>query len=362
MKRLLIASLLLAPVALAADQAGRFEAGSRYEAPAAHAPANVSRMFVKAVPRTARTASVAIPAAGGSGMIIWTISPNTRPVAARVTTPNGAVLGTKDRGSLERGLRRFHISPAETAELDLPRGAHEVVHVRETVPATYHVELDVPQDVAAVMVVAAEPDSAITLSTWAAPLSRQPHQPVTLHAELRDGETAIRGARVTARLASPNGKAFEVIELADRGDGRYETTLPDLPANVAGAWQVRFDAEGATANGVAFARTGSGELVSERGAARLGEIRTEAIGDRLRVTAKVDVRIAGNYRFDVIAAGAAGAAGARPNLAWAEGARRLEVGETTLTIDLPLVDAKYFDVRLLGLDAMGVADRTTVEP
>ena len=358
MKALAIASLLLAPLTFAADQSGRFEPGSRYEAPAAHAPANVSRMFVKSVPRTARTASVAVPAAGGSGMIIWTISPNARPIPARVTTPNGSVLLPSERGSLERGLRRFAISPAETAELDLPRGAHEVVHVMDAVAATYHVELDVPQDVAGVTVVAAEPESALTLSTWAAPLSRQPHEPVTLHAELRDGETAITGARVTARLASPNGKAFDVIEVVHQGDGVYRATLADLPAKVPGAWQVRFDAEGATANGTAFARTGAGELVAERGAAKLRDVRAEVVGDVLRVTAKATVHIAGNYRFDVIAASAANG----DNLAWGEGARRLEVGETTLSIDLPLVEAGFLDVRLLGLDQLGVADRVEVIP
>jgi hypothetical protein len=299
MKALLIASLLIAPLAFGADQNGRFEAGSTYEAPAAHAPANVSRMFVKAV---SRTSSVDVPAAGGSGMILWTISSSARPVPARVTTPNGSVLQPSERGSRERGLRRFNISPSETRELDLPHGAHEVVHVMETVPATYRVDVDVPEDVAGVMIVAAEPDSNLTMSTWAAPLSRQPHEPVTLHAELRDGDAPITGARVVARLASPNAKAFDPIELTDRGHGIYEATIAELPAKVAGAWQVRFDAEGATANGTAFARTGSGELVAERGTARLHDIRSEVAGDVLRVTARVTVHVAGNYRFDVIAA------------------------------------------------------------
>lgn len=349
---LTLATLLLAPALFAADQSGRFEPGTPYEAPAAHAPKNVSRMFVKSVPRTAKGASVDVPAAGGSGMILWMIPAGGHSVAARVTTPSGAVLQPADRGSVERGLRRFRIDATETAELDLPRGAHEVVHVMETVPATYRVDLDLPRDAAGATVVAAEPDSAIVLSSWAAPLSRQPHQPVTLHAEVRDGENGISGLRVTARLASPSGTAFDTIALTDRGDGVYEATLAELPANVPGAWQVRFDAEGETAQGVRFARTGAGELVAERGAARLGAIRTLADGNALRVTAEVTVHIAGNYRFDVLAAANG------MSLGWAEGVRQLEVGTTTLTIDLPL-DAKpdLLDVRLLSLDTIGVADR-----
>lgn len=353
MKKTLIALLLAAPVALAADQTGRFDAGTSYEPPALHAPANVSRMFTKAVPRTARTASVNLPASGGSNMIIWTISAGG-PVAARVTTPNGAI-------------RRFRIEGAEAAELDLPAGAHDVVHVAEKAAATYRVDLDLPADVPGVTVVAAEPESAITLSTWAAPLSRQPGQPVTLHAELRDGNMPIAGANVIARLAAPNGRAFESIALADQGNGIYRATLEDLPANMPGGWQVRFEAEGTTANAIQFARTGMGELVAERGTASLDNLRTEVVDDKLRVTVDADVRVAGSYRLDVIAAGPE-IGGVRPNLGWAEGARQLERGAATISIDLPLaligdtkIEDLFLDVRLLGLDPIGVADRVTRE-
>jgi hypothetical protein len=346
MKTMLIALLLAAPAALAADQAGAFEPNTAYEAPAAHAPAHVSRMSAKSL---TRTGSLDLPAAGDSGMIIWTISAG-RAVTPRVTTPKGAT------------MRRFRIDAHESAELGLPAGAREVIHVARTVAANYRVDVEVPEDAAGVTVVAAEPDSGITLSTWAAPLSRQPHQPVTLHAELRDGATAIAGAIVTARLASPGGKAFDSIPLADQGNGVYEATLADLPANVPGAWQVRFEAEGVTASGVSFARTGFGELMAERGAARIREVRAEVVGGSLRVTAPALVHIEGSYRFDVLVA----ANGA--SLAWAEGARRLGRGPEVLSIDIPMaligdtpVGDLFLDVRLLGLDTIGVADRVTLE-
>ena len=81
MKKTVLLLLALAPAALAAvvrGQRGRFDAGTKYEAPASHAPANVSRMYVRTLERAD---SVELPAAGGSSMIIWTI-----PV-----TPNAAV-------------------------------------------------------------------------------------------------------------------------------------------------------------------------------------------------------------------------------------------------------------------------------
>lgn len=344
--------LALAPAALAADVSGRFEPGTKYEAPAAHAPANVSRMFARTLPRTGANASVDLPAAGGSGMIIWTIparrNVNGRAVTTRLTAPTGAMLQPDDRGSIERGMRRFEVDGAETAELGLPAGKHEVLHVMRTEAATYRVDVEMPEDVAGVMVVAAEPDSAITMSTWAAPLSRQPHEPVTLHAELRDGDTAIGAATVTARLASPDGKTFDAIALHEVSSGVYEATLAELPDATAGAWQVRFEAEGA-----GFARTGSAELVAERGAAHLRDVQTEVVGDVLRISIPADIAVAGSYRLDAIVARNG------ESIAWAQGVRALQSGATTLTIDVPATDADFVDVRLLDLGSMGVAGRIT---
>jgi hypothetical protein len=342
MKKLLALLLLVTPV-FAADVIGRFEPNTKYEAPAVHAPATVSRMFTRDVPRVAAHASVELPASGDSSMIIW--APGR---GARLTTPTGAMLQPSDRGSVERGLRRFQLE-----------GTQEVLHVMRTAAASYRLDLDVPSDSAGVTVVAAEPDSALTLSSWAAPLSRQPGQPVTLRAELRDGDTPIAGAAVTARLSSPLGRSFDAIPLIDEGNGAYAITLTELPAATPGAWQVRFDAEGATKAGVRFARTGSGELVAERGAARLGQPSVEVVGDLLRISAPADVAIEGTYRFDVIVARDG------TSVAWAQGVRALTLGPAALSIDIPLADVGganglFLDIRLLGLDPMGVAGRATL--
>jgi hypothetical protein len=53
-------------------------------------------------------------------------------------------------------------------------------------------------------------------------------------------------------------------------------------------------------------------------------------------------------------------------VAWAEGARQLERGATSISIDIPLrlvgdPETLFLDVRLLGLDPIGVADRVTLE-
>jgi hypothetical protein len=360
MKKTLLLLLCMAPMAFAADVTGRFTAGTKHEEPPMHAPANVSRMFAKTVARGVDASSIELPATGDSGMIIWTIP--ARPslkvsanVSTRLRTPDGVVLERNDRGSTARGLRRVVLDAAETAELGVGGGAQEVVHVNDTVAAPYQLDVDIPEGVDGVTIVAAEPDSRLTLSTWAAPLSRQPGQPVTLHADLRNRDAGVAGATVTARLASPNGRSFATVDLIDRGDGVYEATLDDLPANVTGAWQVRFEAAGATSEGVTFARTGSGELFAERGAATLSSLRTEVIGNVLRVSVDADMHDAGNYRLDVFIADKD-----RNAIAWGEGARQLTIGATTLTMDVPLDASRadlFVDVRLLGLDEPGVAGR-----
>jgi len=341
MKRTVIFALLLLPCSLfAADLTGTFAPGERYEAPADHAPANVSRMFVRAV----TNGSVDLPAGGDGGMIVWTINRDGSRPGARLTTPTGDVLRPNDNGSVERGLRRFRFDTRETG-LDLPQGTSEVFHVARTQAASYRLELDQPA-----LVVVAEPDSPIALETWATPLSRQPGEPVTLFARLT-GDAA--SARVTARIADAT------VDLVER-DGVYTATLPDLPNLKAGLQQVRFDADGETAAGVRFARSGSAEFVAERGAARLvtNSIRTSRENGVLRVTASADVVMPGAYRFDVIVASGESA------LAWGEGVRQLTRGTNELVLEIPLTSAAgnlQLDVRLLGLDAIGVAGRVMVD-
>jgi hypothetical protein len=359
MKKML--ALVLFPASLlAADSVGTFEKGTLYQPPAAHAPANVSRMYARTLAPGERTLD--LPAAGDSSLIVWTM----RGVSARLVTPTGRALEPDAVQSPDRSLQRFRF---DGGELGFGKGAQQVMHVARAEAATYRLEASVQEPM---LVVTAEPESRLTLSTWAGPLSRQPGEPVTLHAELREGADALTDARVTARLAPANGKAGESIELFDdgrhddgaAGDGIYAVTLADLPDAAAGLWQVHFEADGVTSGGARFARTGSGELMAERGAARLDadSVRATVDGENLRITAAADVRIAGNYRFDVIAADAT----TRTALAWAEAPRALATGPTELSLDIPLAllggkDALHLDVRLLGMDTPGVAGRVERE-
>ena len=102
MKKITLLLLLtLAPALFAADLTGRFDAGTPYEEPAVHAPANVSRMFTKSV---TEPSSIDLYATGGSGMIIWTIA--EKPVATKLRTPTGAELLPFEGGPTCRRVQR----------------------------------------------------------------------------------------------------------------------------------------------------------------------------------------------------------------------------------------------------------------
>ncbi|HMM34733.1 MAG TPA: hypothetical protein PKA62_08360, partial [Thermoanaerobaculia bacterium] len=83
------------------------------------------------------------------------------------------------------------------------------------------------------------------------------------------------------------------------------------------------------------------------------------------VTATAAVREGGDYRLDVLAAGAPLPDGSRPGLAWAERTDDLRAGHEELVVDVPaalLGDGPVqLDVRLLGLSRPGVAGRATLD-
>jgi len=336
MKPILVTLLFAAPL-FGQTVTGKFAAGETYVEPERNAPAATSRMFVRANDGQ----GVDLPATGQGGMII--VINGRTPKSARLRTPAGDTASDT--------IQHFAID----AE------GNEVLHITNTIAGRYHVS----DAGAGASVVAAEPDSRLTMTTTVGPLSRMPGDAITLHATLRDGDNAVSGAQVVARLATPDGKEGDSIALADKGNGEYEAVIAELPSRANGFWNVRYDADGVTAHGVEFARTGSNQFMNERLSARLGRINSRVEGDMLHVTADANVMEAGRYRFDVIVASTRDANGARQGVAWGEAAQTLERGRNELSIDIPLSGARagdlFLDVRLLNLDSMGMAGRQTVD-
>jgi hypothetical protein len=375
---LLVAAGLAASAAAASPETrtGFFPSGEAYAPPAAEAPAAVSRAFVRtAVPVNGRV-RLEVPVRGGGPLLVWTLAHGSDdPSSARASlrTPGQRTLGAAEAQNADGSLRRFTLE-ARDAGIDLP-GAREAILVTAAEPGLHQLELQVGSKAKAVSVVAAEPESPVTLSAWAGPLSRQPGQPVNLHAVLRDGERALYGARVSARLAAPGQAAGRAVLLHDDGrhgdgaaaDGEYAATVDRLAVEAPGLWSARFEATGRDAQGLAFARTGSSGFMSERGTARLGAVRGRVIDGngerRVVVDAEAAAAAPGRYRLDVIVAGAA-ANGGRPSLAWGETSDRLQ-GRSHFSAEIPLPAGSagpyLLDVRLLGLDAPGVAGRVTLE-
>lgn len=362
---------------------GAFAPGERLGAPVDAAPTRVSRASVRTVALVAGRASVDVPLGSGPA-IVWTlpIADRLRPsagaaVPVRVSTvvrgPGGARRSALD----ETAVELFVIAAGEIAELDeAGREAQEVLHLERAEAGFHRVDLEGAGAAAATLVVA-EPESPLVLETWAAPLSRQPGEPVTIHARLAEGESPAAAVRVSARLAAPGRPAGDAIPLFDdgrhgdglAGDGHWAARVEDLPAADAGLWDVRVDADGKRADGSAFERTGGTGFVAEAGHARLlpGTLAARFVwtpsGRVVRVAAKAFVRRPGAYRVDVTL-GSPGAAsdGSREGIAWVESTLRLEAGDADLVVDLPASllagrDAGRVSVTLLGMDVPGVAGR-----
>lgn len=370
MKTTAVATLVLVALPLAAaaqDAAGAFAPGEAYVPPPHHAPAHASRAAVRTFALPSRQ-PIEIASLGSSRLLVWTVASGGASVRPSLRTPSGRALPADAARSSDGTLRRI---PVDTRELglDVP-GAQEAIEVRAAEAGAYVLEAGADAK-GALTVVAAEPDSALTLAAHAGPLSRS-DEPVTLTAVLRDGEEPVTGARVVARLAAPGGRAGDAITLADDGrhgdgaadDGTYGGSVEGALAP--GFWSVRFDAEGETARG-AFARTGSSGFMSESGAAVVSKASGTATAEGLRVSARADVRVAGRYRYEVVAATRPDADGRQQGVAWAESPRTLAAGEQPLTLTIPHAllgahsgDTLFLDVRLVGLDAPGVS-RTTAE-
>jgi len=343
-----------------------------YLAPRDAAPAQVSRAFVRTVALADGRATLDLPVGDGS-LLVWTLAASDE--ADGVSgSPAQATLRGPGGQPVAEGLQGGPVGQ-DVPELGL-RGAQDTFRVDGAAAGSYRLDLSGRPGHTAVTVVAAQPDSALTLSTWSGPLSRQPGQPVTVYAALTDGAAALAGATVSARLAPPSGVAGARLRLFDdgrhgdgaAGDGVYAARV--TPSSAAGLWTVRVEARGSDAQGHEFARTGGSGFVSEPGAARLqaGSVRArvvDAAGGRvLRVEAGADVAVAGRYRLDAVVAGRADGDGARLTVGSGASTRALAAGRARLRVDVPLRDgaeAGLVDVRLLGLDTPALAGRVAIE-
>jgi len=220
----LLAASLPALGATKGTNVGTFSAGERVSPPGFHAPEHVSRMYVKTVLPDAN-GRVSLPAVGDSSLIVWTmpLAPSRSGEAARVSgslrTPAGRRFAAGDEGSTALGLRRFAFDEADLG-IDLPKGTHEVIHVEKAEPGLH--TLDLSSTSSGALVVVAEPDSRIVLSTWAGPLSHVPGEPATLHADLTNGGAPLAGARVTI---GESGRLERVLVRVAAGDPLDEVVL-----------------------------------------------------------------------------------------------------------------------------------------
>jgi hypothetical protein len=348
MKRVFVLLLFFSRSALAGDvTSGRFDPGTPYEPFLEHA--NASRMYVQQVPRGAgKTVSIDLPVTGGGELVVW----------SRANMALQALAGRKPCVDSED----FVIDDTAAAEVGVAAGRHYVRRVQDAEAGLYRLEVEMSVgDARGVIVAVSEPQSAVILTTSVTPLSRQPKDTIFLRAFLSNDGSPITKARVIARLASPTGNvsALDGFQLIEKEPGKYEFSLPDLLEPTFGTWDVHFHAEGATPDKHRFARTGSNSFVAERGIARLGETSVTLTEMTVRVHADVDVKEPGTYRLDIVAARRETA------VAWAQEDRELAAGAASWDVEIPrtLVESTrdlQFDIRLVGVDPIGVAGRVVL--
>jgi hypothetical protein len=363
------AVLGLAAPSLAGPRGGAFPEGEPYQEPLRLAPPTVSRYHVQSADLSKGPVRLHLPATGRGRLLVWTM-PLAGDARSSLRTPDGRALGRDEARSAAQDLGR-----AGFAAPDLgirTAGPHEVLYVEG--PAAGGHEVDLEGD-GAVLVVSAEPESPLTLSGAAGPLSRQPGEPVTLRAEVREGDAPVLGAAVTARLAAGRSGGGRPVVLRDDGrsgdgapnDGVYGAVLRGVPSDP-GPLDVQFEARGTDLAGAEFARTAGTGLINEPGVARLTDVTARPTKAGLLVTGLADVRAAGRFRLDVTVAGPALGDGSRSALAWAEEDHQLPAGRRRLHMLVPAaqlpglgVDALRVDVRLLGYDPVGVAGITVLD-
>jgi hypothetical protein len=354
MKTVLVLLLLRLPTSLAAeDVARKFEPFTPYEALPVQGHGNVTHMYVRQVPRgTGNTTSVELPVVGGTDLVIWSAT-KIQLYAPTSSDPSKWI----PAGEVED----FAIAEPNASELGLAAGQHYVRRVVAANPGSYRLEVEMPDGTAPGVVVAvAEPGSSVTLFTTVFPLSQQPHEPITVQARLWEDRSPIRGAKVIARLASPEGETpdtKEILEESKTQPGLYEKRLSSVQ-QPPGIWEVFFDAEGTTRSGHPFARSGSNAFVVEPGIAHLRNASVKVVNDNFVVVAQTDVMTKGTYSLDVVVVQKGLA------IAWAQGERKLVPGSVSLPINIPVafIDERNdlrFDVRLVGLDPIGVAGQFT---
>ncbi|MFQ3581257.1 MAG: hypothetical protein SNJ67_10290 [Chloracidobacterium sp.] len=185
-------------------------------------------------------------------------------------------------------------------------------------------------------------NARLILRTWLTDNLIDARQTTEIHAQVLDGEQPVEKVKATARIYHENGTLVLTREMTALGSGDFGLKI--RPTQLGRFGKVIIDAEGVTAGGLAFKRTGLLEIASGVAGGRLMRIVGERMTEQgLELDMEYIVTRSGRFH-------------ARANLvtvdgdpvAWAQAAAEAAVGRHVLTL--------RFDRRLLPAGKLVLRD------
>lgn len=234
-------------------------------------------------------------------------------------------------------------------------GTHTVIKFpAASAPGTYQVKIVSPPASSDHLAIASYFSSS---SVHAGVVTNSPHyqvgDTVIISGLVFDGPTPVTGATVTAAIGDPTQSEADPVQIALLDSGSYDAAPGDgiytgaFTIDRVGQFSIAIRATGANGAGVMFSRVADMSFKVTRPLASFVSFRDAGVDDdgnglidRVTITATVDVRQAGSYRFNVTLAAANGAE------AKANGVALLQAGTQQISASFPASD-------IYGLNANG---------
>lgn len=203
-----------------------------------------------------------------------------------------------------------------------------------TVPGLYRLRIEEPagqtrregQAAAPRTTVVVNDDNDLVLHAWLTDNLVDVRQTTEIHAQVRDGKRPVEKVKATARIHHENGTLVLTREMTHLGDGDFGLKI--RPTRLGRFGKVVIDAEGVTAAGLRFKRTGLLEIASGVAGGRLMRVVGERLTDRaLEIDLEYVVVRAGRFHARANLVTADG-----EPVAWAQAAAEAAVGRHVMTL------------------------------
>ena len=238
--------------------------------------------------------------------------------------------------ALEDALADIQLVSPTGAKIDVDDGAIELAGHPSGV---YQIRLGARAKPYGMTIELAQPDSPIALALETSAAVHFPGDATRVDVALAAGNTPVTNARVTATLVSPDGSRTTPIGVQAMGHGNYHALVaPGFRLDdQTGMYSVYVMAEGTTASGVRFVKSGTVAVKYTIPTARITHVmpmRVVKRADNAIEAFEIDVRleVASTDRYEVTGLVAATSKGVSRRVCVAQTAEVFEPGERLLTL------------------------------